>query len=117
MPAGLGASYSSLSEDAVYKSTTTTATSPDKFSVLDSVKKAFQFASSPHQYRSGSTSKLNIGHNSTTSGVGGIRSAGRHSSLDTVSLRTDVDDPHLIIHRYVIGTHGNCHWWWKVSSN
>jgi hypothetical protein len=88
MPAGLGASYSSLSED-VYKSTTTSTSNPDKFSVLDSMKKAFQFASSPHQFK-GSSSRLNIGN------------VGRHTSLDTVSLHTDVDEPQPIIHRYVI---------------
>jgi hypothetical protein len=82
MPAGLGASYSSLSED-VYKSTTTAA-SPDKFNVLDSMKKAFQFASSPHNYK--------------PAGLGaGARAAltRQSNSLDTVSLHTE--EPRAII--------------------
>lgn len=42
MPSGLGASYRSLADD-VYRSTT--ISERDKFSVLESVKKAFNFTS------------------------------------------------------------------------
>lgn len=70
MPAGLGASYSSLSED-VYKSTTTAA-APDKFNVLDSMKKAFQY-----NYKVGARAALTRQSN----------------SLDTVSLHTDEPRP------------------------
>lgn len=70
MPAGLGASYSSLSED-VYKSTTTAA-APDKFNVLDSMKKAFQY-----NYKAGARAALTRQSN----------------SLDTVSLHTDEPRP------------------------
>jgi hypothetical protein len=75
MPAGLGASYSSLSED-VYKSTTTAA-APDKFNVLDSMKKAFQYAAGPHNYKVGARAALTRQSN----------------SLDTVSLHTDEPRP------------------------
>nr|CAD7198511.1 unnamed protein product [Timema douglasi] len=43
MPAGVGGSYRSLADD-VYKSTTV---AENKFSVLESVKKAFSFAGGP----------------------------------------------------------------------
>ncbi|CAG2059840.1 unnamed protein product, partial [Timema podura] len=43
MPAGVGGSYRSLADD-VYKSTTV---AEHKFSVLESVKKAFSFAGGP----------------------------------------------------------------------
>ncbi|XP_073973014.1 misexpression suppressor of KSR 2 isoform X2 [Rhodnius prolixus] len=45
MPGGLGASYRSLTGD-VYKSTTVNNSSDNKFNVIESVKKAFSFASS-----------------------------------------------------------------------
>ncbi|KAK9499982.1 hypothetical protein O3M35_002907 [Rhynocoris fuscipes] len=44
MPGGLGGSYRSLSGD-VYKSTTVNNSSDSKFNVIESVKKAFNFAS------------------------------------------------------------------------
>ncbi|KAG8227430.1 hypothetical protein J437_LFUL000439 [Ladona fulva] len=43
MPSGLGTSYRSLADD-VYRSTTV---AENKFSVIDSVKKAFSFNTSP----------------------------------------------------------------------
>ncbi|XP_065339138.1 protein NDRG3 isoform X3 [Cloeon dipterum] len=82
MPAGLGTSYSSLSED-VYKSTTTSA-APDKFNVLDSMKKAFQ-----QNFKGGSSILNSIG--------GGPGARARHSnSLDTVSLHADEPTPIII---------------------